>query len=135
MTRSYSELERISTFKDRFSYLKLDGVVGKDTFGFDRYVNQNFYSSRDWKRARNYVITRDLGCDLGIPGFEIFSGLLVHHMNPISLDDIVHGEYWIIDPEFLITTSLQTHNAIHYGDSESIPRGPIVRTSGDTTLW
>jgi acetyltransferase-like isoleucine patch superfamily enzyme len=113
----------------------LDGVVGKDTFGFDRHVNQNFYSSRDWRRARNYVITRDLGCDLGIPGFEIFKDLFVHHMNPISLNDIVHGEYWIIDPEFLITTSRQTHLAIHYGDSEGIPRGPIVRTSGDTTLW
>lgn len=135
MTRSYSELERITTFDERFAYLMLDGVVGKDTFGFDRHVNQNFYSSRDWKRARNYVITRDFGCDLGIPGFEIFKDLFVHHMNPISLNDIVHGEYWIIDPEFLITTSRQTHLAIHYGDSEGIPRGPIVRTHGDTTLW
>lgn len=134
-SRSYTELECLTTFEERFAYLKLDGSVGKETFGFDRYINQAFYTSREWKRARDYVITRDLGCDLGIPGLEIFSGLFVHHMNPVSRDDIVHGDYWIIDPEFLITTTQRTHNAIHYGEPGEIPGRLIVRRPGDTALW
>lgn len=116
-------------------YLELKGSVGAQTFGFDRWINQRFYRSREWKRARNYVITRDNGCDLGIEGYEIHSGLIVHHMNPISVSDLEHGNDWIIDPNFLITTSLGTHNAIHYGDESLLPRGPVERRAGDTTLW
>lgn len=134
-TRTYSELCQLETFEERYHYLELKGVLGARTFGFDRWINQRFYKSHEWKRVRNHVIVRDNGCDLGIEGYEIYSGLLVHHMNPISLDDIKHGEDWIIDPNFLITTSLQTHNAIHYGDESLLPRGPVVRERGDTTLW
>lgn len=133
--RSYSELRRLDTFFERYHYLELRGVLGESTFGFDRWINQRFYRSQEWKSVRNHVIVRDNGCDLGIPGYEINSGLLVHHMNPISLRDLEHGEDWIIDPNFLITTSLRTHNAIHYGDESLLPRDPIIRRSGDTTLW
>lgn len=135
ISRSYLELRRMKTFEERYLYLRLGGVLGERTFGFDRWINQRFYKSHEWKRVRNQVITRDNGCDLGIEGYEIYSGLLVHHMNPISLDDLEQGEDWIIDPNFLITTSLQTHNAIHYGDESLLPRGPIKREAGDTTLW
>lgn len=133
--RTYSELQRLETFEERYEYLKLKGILGESTFGFDRWINQNFYKSQEWMSVRDYVIVRDNGCDLGILGYEIYSGLLVHHMNPISADDIKHGKEWIIDPNFLITTSLQTHNAIHFGDERLLPRGPVVRRSGDTTLW
>jgi hypothetical protein len=125
----------LDTFIERYHYLELKGILGETTFGFDRWVNQRFYKSHEWKSIRDQVIVRDHGCDLGILGYEIHSGLLVHHMNPISLDDIKHGEEWIIDPNFLITTSLQTHNAIHYGDESLLPRGPIIRKFGDTSLW
>lgn len=134
-SKTYLELRELETFEERFEYLKLKGSVGRETFGFDRWINQRFYSSREWKWVRDHVIVRDDGCDLGVYGYEIHSGLLVHHMNPISMDDIQHGEDWILDPNFLITTSLQTHNAIHYGDDNQLPRGPIVRQPGDTTLW
>ena len=134
-SRTYSELCRLETFEERYHYLRLRGILGERTFGFDRWVNQRFYKSREWLSARDYVIVRDNGCDLGVQGYEINSGLLVHHMNPISLNDLEEGEEWIIDPEFLITTSLQTHNAIHYGDESLLPRGPIVRQAGDTRLW
>lgn len=133
--RTYSELRRLETFEDRYDYLRLRGVLGEKTFGFDRWINQRFYRSQEWKNIRNHVIIRDNGCDLGIEGYEIYSGLLVHHMNPLSLEDLKHGEEWILDPNFLITTSLKTHNAIHYGDESLLPRGPIVRKFGDTTLW
>lgn len=133
--RTYSELSRLKTFEERFRYLKMPGTVGRSTFGFDRWINQQFYKSREWLSAREFVVIRDEGCDLGIEGYEIPSGLLVHHMNPMSPDDIKHGAEWIIDPDFLITTSLQTHNAIHYGDETLLPRGPIVRRRGDTKLW
>ena len=133
--RSYRELRRLKTFLDRFEYLSLKGNVGESTFGFDRWINQRFYRSNEWKRVRNYVIVRDNGCDLGIEGHEIHTNLLVHHMNPVSLDDIRHGEEWILDPNYLITTSLATHNAIHYGDEKLLPKGPIVRQPGDTKLW
>lgn len=134
-SRSYLELRRLDTFEERYNYLRLGGVLGSRTFGFDRWINQRFYKSHEWKRVRNHVIVRDNGCDLGIEGYEIYSGLLVHHMNPISLEDLKHGEEWIIDPNFLITTSLKTHNAIHYGDESLLPRGPVKREAGDTTLW
>lgn len=133
--RTYRELSRLETFNERYQYLKLGGVVGEDTFGFDRWINQEFYRSYQWKSIRQRVIIRDNGCDLGIPGFEIHQGLLVHHMNPVSLDDIMDGEEWILDPNFLITTSRRTHNAIHYGDESLLPREPVVRRLGDTTLW
>jgi hypothetical protein len=133
--RTYSELCQIETFDERYHYLELKGVTGVRTFGFDRWVNQRFYKSQAWRSVRDHVIIRDNGCDLGIPGFEIHSGLLVHHMNPIDLIDLKHAEDWILDPNFLITTSLQTHNAIHYGDESQLPKGPIIRKRGDTKLW
>lgn len=134
-TRSYSELRHLNTFEERYDYLKLDGVVGRSTFGFDRWINQYFYHLQEWKSVRDFVIVRDDGCDLGIPGFEIHSGLLVHHMNPIKVEDIKQNEEWILDPNFLITTSLRTHNAIHYSNNNLLPRGFIERKSGDTKLW
>jgi hypothetical protein len=133
--RTYTELRRLETFEERYHYLRLRGELGVSTFGFDRWANQRFYKSPEWKAIRYKVIIRDNGCDLGISGYEIHSGLFVHHMNPISLDDLEDGEDWIIDPNFLITTSLQTHNAIHYGDETLLPRGPITREAGDTKLW
>lgn len=134
-TRRYSELRRLDTFEDRYKYLVLKGQVGAATFGFDRYINQQFYRSREWRRLRDDVIVRDNGCDLGIAGYEIHEGLLVHHVNPMLLDDIRHGDDAILDPEYLITTTLKTHNAIHYGDERLIPRQLVERRSGDTKLW
>lgn len=133
--RTYSELRRLNTFEERFDYLELKGHVGEATFGYDRWLNQQFYKSYAWQNVRNKVITRDYGCDLGIRGYEIYAGLLVHHMNPLSPQDILDGEESLLDPNFLITTSLQTHNAIHYGDRSLLPRGPITRKPNDTKLW
>jgi hypothetical protein len=133
--RRYSELCLLPTFEERYEYLKLSGYVGEQTFGFDRWMNQAFYRSREWKLARDATIVRDHGCDLGIAGYDIHRDLLVHHMNPMSEVDIVAGESAIIDPEYLITTSRRTHNAIHWGDASQLPRGPVVRRPGDTTLW
>lgn len=135
MTRSYSELSRLQTFDDRFEYLKLGGEVGRSTFGFDRHINQKFYTSREWHDIRNYVIVRDEGCDLGIVGYEIHVNPLIHHMNPVSVDDILHGEEWILDPEYLITTTHNTHNAIHYGNENLLPKTVLQRTPNDTKLW
>lgn len=135
VTKTYAELSRLHKFKDRYNYLRLQGRVGEATFGFDRWLNQRFYRSHEWKRIRDFVIVRDQSCDLGVLGYEIHSGLLIHHMNPVSREDIQHGGEWLVDPEFLITTSLRTHNAIHYGDESLLPRGPVVRKLGDTTLW
>jgi hypothetical protein len=133
--RLYSELRLLETFEERFDYLELKGSVGESTFGFDRWLNQRFYTSREWRWARSFVISRDNGCDLGIPGYEIHSGGIVHHMNPVSADDIIHGNEDILDPEYLIFVSLNTHNAIHYGGKELLPRTPVTRESGDTNLW
>ena len=133
--RTYSELRHLETFKDRFHYLVLKGSVGTRTFGFDRWINQQFYTSRQWQQAREVVILRDEGCDLGVLGYEIGHGLLVHHMNPLSVLDIEEGESWILDPEFLITTTHRTHNAIHYGDVSLLPRPFVARAAGDTKLW
>lgn len=133
--RRYSELERLETFEERFDYLELKGSVGVITFGFDRWINQRFYKSYEWRNARNFVIVRDNGCDLGIPGYEIHVDLLVHHMNPISSSDISYSEERLLNPEYLITTSLNTHNAIHYGVKSFLPRGLVERKSGDTKLW
>ena len=133
--RTYTELRRFETFEDRYEYLRLGGEVGQTTFGFDRWLNQQLYSSYQWRRARDQVIVRDAGCDLGVPGFELEIGLLVHHMNPLTPEDIENGEEWIFDPEFLIVTSKRTHNAIHFGDRSLLPRAPVERRPGDTTLW
>ena len=133
--RTYRELSLRHTFEDRFDYLSLNGVVAHETFGHDRAVNQDFYRSREWKLVRNEVIVRDEGCDLGIPGREIHGELVVHHMEPITIDDLIHGEMWVLDPEFLITTTLATHNAIHYGNVASLPRTLVERYPGDTNLW
>jgi hypothetical protein len=135
MIRSYSELRRLDFFAERYEYLKLNGDVGRSTFGFDRYVNQKFYTSYEWKRARQQVILRDNGCDLGIYGYEINGALLIHHMNPMVADDILHGEEWIFDPEYLITTTQNTHNAIHFGNDRLLPKVVIARTPHDTKLW
>jgi hypothetical protein len=134
-TRSYSELRRIPTFEERFQYLALHGEVGRSTFGFDRYLNQQFYTSREWRRIRNFVIDRDQGCDLGILGYEIFSRLVIHHMNPVTVDEIIHKDDDLLNPDFLITTTHNTHNAIHYGDERLLPRPFVERTPGDTSLW
>lgn len=126
---------RYSSFEDRFEYLKLGGSVGASTFGFDRYINQEFYSSWEWKNVRRHVIIRDKGCDLAVLGHEIHTDILVHHLNPMTPNDVIHQEAWIIDPEFLICTTKNTHNAIHYGD-RSLLRVPYVpRSPGDTKLW
>lgn len=135
MIRTYSELRTLHTFEERFRYLALRGRVGRETFGYDRYLNQMFYSSYEWKRLRNFVIDRDNGADLGIEGFEIHARLVIHHMNPVTVDDITHGDDRILDPEFLITTCHQTHNAIHYGDERQLPRQFVERRPGDTKLW
>lgn len=134
-SKSYSELRQYESFEERYYYLRLVGVVGEKTFGFDRWVNQQFYTSRHWRESRDHVIVRDQGCDLGVLGYEIHHGLLVHHMNPLTAKDIENGEEWIVDPEFLITTSLRTHNAIHYGDENLLPKLPVERQPGDTRLW
>lgn len=133
--RSYSELRRIRDFGDRYKYLALRGTVGEMTFGFDRYMNQQFYTSREWRSVRNEVIVRDNGCDLGIEGYEIYKGLYIHHMNPMSVNDIKHGNPDILEPEYLITCTHQTHNAIHYGDENLLPRKFEPRRPGDTKLW
>ena len=135
MIRRYSELRHIPTFEERFEYLKLNGSVGRETFGFDRYINQRFYTSKEWRDIRHYVIARDLGLDLGAEGYEINSRILIHHMNPIVVDDILHTNDDILDPEFLITTCHNTHNAIHYGDSSLLPKPLVERSRGDTRLW
>lgn len=113
----------------------LAGEVGAVTFGFDRWINQHFYRSREWKLAREAVLVRDNGCDLGVPGYEIYRGPLVHHLNPMTPEDLERGEAWVLDPEFLITTTHRTHNAIHYGDASLIPRPLVERRPGDTKLW
>jgi len=135
MIRTYSDLRRLPTLKERFEYLKLAGKVGADTFGFDRYLNQRFYKLGKWKSARNYVIIRDNGCDLGVEGYEIGDKVLVHHMNPITLDNVLEMDDALFDPEFLICVSHDTHNAIHYGDANLLPKLPIERRPGDTCPW
>lgn len=136
MIKSYTELSRLQTFEERFEYLRLYGRVGKDTFGFDRIFNQMFYRSNEWKQVRNYVITRDNGCDLGVEGYEIYGQrIIIHHINPIALEDIENHSDILLDPENLITTIHSTHNAIHYGDENLIVREPIERTRNDTCPW
>lgn len=134
--RCYSELIAIPTFEERFQYLKLNGRVGQDTFGYDRYINQHLYQRNPkWRKARDRVIIRDNGCDLGIEGREIYERIIVHHMNPITLEDVQKDRDWLYDPEFLICTVHNTHNAIHYGDEHLLVKAPIERTQNDTCLW
>lgn len=133
--RSYSELRLIRSFEERFDYLMLHGLVGHSTFGFDRWINQQFYRSRSWRDARDRVLVRDFGCDLGLVGYDIHVNPIIHHMNPMTPDDILEGKEWILDPEYLITTSQCTHNAIHFGDASLLPSLPVERMPGDTTLW
>lgn len=133
--RTYSQLMLLPTFEERFEYLRLNGEVGADTFGFDRYLNQILYKSREWKAVRDEVIIRDNGCDLGVEGYEIRGRILIHHMNPISVDDIKNRTDLLLNPEYLITTVHATHNAIHYGDMNQLTRGPVIRTANDTCPW
>ena len=133
--RTYSELILLPTFEERFEYLRLDGKVGEDTFGFDRYLNQLFYQSQEWKKIRDYVIIRDNACDLGVEGYDIYSKVLIHHMNPITARDIEKRTDLLLDPEYLISTTHNTHNAIHYGDENLIIKVPIVRIKNDTCPW
>lgn len=136
MIRTYTELSRLKTFDERFEYLQLKGIVGRETFGFDRIFNQKFYTSDEWHRVRDEVIVRDNGCDLGVKGFEIFGRrIIIHHINPITMDDIANGSSILLDPENLITTIHPTHNAIHYGDKRLLIRAPIERRKYDTCPW
>lgn len=133
--RTYSELRRIEGFRERFRYLALEGVVGRPTFGFDRWMNQQFYTSWEWRRLRQEVISRDEGCDLGVEGYDIHSQILIHHLNPMTVEDLIDGNDDILNPEYLITTRLHTHNAIHYSDERMLPRAFAERKPGDTKLW
>lgn len=134
MRKCYTELIQIPTFEERFEYLKLGGQVGSETFGFDRWINQRFYRSHEWKQIRSKVILRDEGRDLGVEGYELQNGVYVHHMNPMIPKDIVDAESWILNPEFLICVSLNTHNAIHFGDASLLPK-LIERKPNDTCPW
>lgn len=133
--RTYSELITLPTFEERYRYLKLGGRVGEETFGFDRYINQIFYQSDEWKSIRDFVIVRDGGCDLGMPDREIHARILVHHMNPIRQEDILRRSKFLLDPEYLICTIKNTHDAIHYGDENLLILAPIERTKNDTCPW
>lgn len=133
--RTYSELSKLKTFKERFEYLKLDGLIGEETFGWDRYLNQVFYKSPEWKSTRDKVIVRDNGRDLGVEGYDIFGKIIIHHMNPMNLGDIANRNPDIFNPEYLICVSHETHNAIHYGDTNQLNLGPIERTANDTCPW
>ena len=133
--RCYSELKQLTSFMDRFRYLRIGGIVGESTFGFDRYLNQTLYKTGRWRSVRDEVILRDDGCDLGIPGMLIDGKAIVHHMNVITLEDIQEGRDWVFDPEFLICVSLSTHNAIHYGDENLLPKLPEERKPNDTCPW
>lgn len=133
--RTYSELITFPTFEERFKYLQLEGSVGKDTFGYDRYLNQLFYKTAEWKRLRQDLIIRDNGCDLGVEGREIYGRIIIHHLNPITKDDIVHRTEYLLNPDFLICTTHNTHNAIHYGDESLLITSPVERSKNDTCPW
>lgn len=133
--KTYSELLKFPTFEDRFNYLMLQGAVAEETFGFDRWLNQNFYRSAEWRSIRDFVIIRDGGCDLAMDGYEIYDKIIVHHMNPIEQSDIIHSSDILINPEYLVCVSHNTHNAIHYGDASLLMTAPIERRPGDTCPW
>lgn len=132
---TYSEMSLRTSFLARFRYLALGGQLGAETFGFDRHLNQKFYASSEWKRIRDVVIVRDQGCDLGMEGHAIHDRVLVHHMNPIQVSDLIHFNEDILDPEYLICVSTKTHNAIHFGDERQLPSPIVERRPGDTLLW
>jgi hypothetical protein len=134
-TRSYTELIRLGTIEERFDYLSIGGGVGVPTFGFERYLNQRFYQSRQWRQIRQAVIARDLGCDLGVDGYDIYDQVYIHHMNPMTVEDIESGNPDILDPEYLISVTHRTHNAIHYGNRSQLPQPFVERQPGDTKLW
>ena len=134
--KTYSELVKLNNFEERYKYLKLEGKVGEDTFGFDRYLNQIFYKTDEWKSVRDYVISRDNGCDLGMSDREIkFGKILVHHMNPITKEDILNRSEMLLNPEYLITTTKNTHDAIHYGSDDLLYQDPVERYKNDTCPW
>ncbi len=135
MSRSYSELIRLPTFEERYLYLRLGNVVGATTFGFERIFNQRFYNSKQWKSFRDQVILRDNGCDLGVEGYELRGRILIHHMNPITMEDIERQSEQLLNPEFLICVSHATHQAIHYGDADQLPKAPTERRKNDTCPW
>lgn len=135
MIKTYSELSKLKTFRERFDYLKLDGTVGDETFGFDRYLNQRFYKSLEWRRIRDLVIVRDNGCDLGVYGYEIYGKVLIHHINPITAKDLSLSTDLLLNPEYLISTTIKTHNAIHYGDETLLNNFFTERSKNDTCLW
>lgn len=133
--KTYSELIALPTFEERYRYLRLKGKVGDETFGFDRYMNQKFYRSAEWKRIRDYVIVRDNGCDLGIEDRPIRGKILIHHMNPVTVTDVRYATDALLNPEYLISVTHETHNAIHYGDEELLIKDPIIRVPHDTCPW
>lgn len=133
--KTYSELITIPTFEERFEYLQLKGSVGKDTFGYDRYLNQVLYRSPEWKRLRNQIIIRDNGCDLACDGYDVYGKVLIHHLNPITVEDVLARSRRVFDPDNLVCVSHSTHNAIHYGDVDLLVTGPIIRTKNDTCPW
>ena len=133
--RRYSELKRFKTFDERFEYLRIGGIVGESVFSFDRYLNQALYTSQRWRLLRNEIIIRDNACDLGVEGYDILDKIIIHHMNPITRDQIREPDESMFDPEYLICVSNQTHQAIHYGDASLLPRGPVVRRPNDTCPW
>ena len=133
--KTYSELIALPTFRERYRYLRLGGIVGEDTFGFDRYLNQELYTSAEWRRTRDQIIVRDFGRDLAMEGRDISGPIIVHHMNPITLDDIINKSDDIFNPEYLICTTPETHRAIHYGDEQLLYLDPVVRMPGDTCPW
>ena len=133
--KTYTELSQLNSFEDRYRYLRLGGSVGIDTFGFDRYLNQIFYRSDKWKHIRDKIILRDNGCDLGVEGYEIHGRIFIHHMNPITINDIEQESEFLLDPEFLISTTHNTHNAIHYGNEDLLIKVPLERTKFDTCPW
>ena len=133
--RTYSELITLFTFEERYKYLQLSSSIGEETFGFDRYLNQNFYRSKEWKRIRDFVIIRDNGCDLGVEDRTIHGKIIIHHMNPIRTKDIQDVSDYLLNPEYLICTTHQTHNAIHYGDENLLVHNPIERTANATCPW
>lgn len=133
--RTYSELIKIPTFEERYQYLRLSGVVGTETFGFDRFINQDFYRSREWKAVRDFIIVRDNGCDLAMEGYDIHGRIIIHHMNPVTIKDIQENSAFLMEPEYLISNTLSTHNAIHYGDESLLIQEPIERSKNDTCPW
>lgn len=135
LIRCYKELIRLKTFEERFEYLRLGGIVGEATFGFDRWLNQQLYSSSEWNKVRNKIIIRDNGCDLGIEGYNLRDRIIVHHMNPLAIEDVTSVSSDIFNEEYLICCSQRTHNAIHYGDASLLPKAPVERRPGDTCPW